>query len=124
MRGRIILVFLTVSLAFIFLGGCKSFNGNITSDIDSFYMDYSVFNRQEDAFLNLSEKDKLQVEIVQAEGSVDVTVGIDGEEPIYQGNALTEIGFTLNIIKTGKYRISVMGNNAKGYVLFERWKYE
>ncbi len=120
MKKRNFLIFLTASLAFIILTGCKSFNGNITSDVDSFYMDYSIFNRQEDAFINMSEKDKLQVEIRQTEGNVDVTIGIDGEEPIYQGNALTKISFTLNINKSGKYRISVTGNNAKGYVSFER----
>lgn len=120
MKKRNFLIIMTVSLAFIILAGCKSFNGNITSDSDSFYMDYSVFNRQEDAFINLSDKDKLQVEIAQTEGNIDVTIGMDGEEPIYQGNALTEISFTLNINKKGRYRISVTGNNAKGYVSFER----
>ena len=70
--------------------------------------------------MKLISGDELQVEIAQTKGSVDVRIGKEGEEPIYEGNNLIEISFALMIGKTGDYYISVTGNRAKGYVSFER----
>lgn len=123
MKGRCILNWLLVICVCVILTGCGSgsvFDGNKVSYADSFYMDYSILNQQEDTVMELLSGDELQVEIAQTKGSVDVMIGMDGEEPIYEGNGLTEISFTLNIRKTGDYHISVTGNKAKGYVSFER----
>ena len=96
------------------------FDGNKVSDVDRFYMEYSILNKQEDTVMKLFSGDQLHVEIAQTKGSVDIMVGMDGEEPIYEGNNLTEIRFTLMIGKTGDYHIFVTGNRARGSVSFER----
>lgn len=96
------------------------FDGNKVSNADRFYMEYSILNKQEDTVMKLLSGDQLQVEIAQTKGRVDVMIGMDGEEPIYEGNGLIEIGFTLTIRETGDYYISVIGNRAKGYVSLER----
>lgn len=122
-KGRCTLNWLFVICVCTILTGCGSgslFNGNKVSYADSFYMDYAILNKQEDTVMELLSGDELQVEIAQTKGSVDVIIGMDGEEPIYEGNDLTEISFTLNIGKTGDYHISVTGNKAEGYVSFER----
>ncbi len=95
-------------------------DGNKVSDADCFYMEYSILNKQEDTVMKLRSGDQLQMEIAQTKGSVDVIMGMDGKEPIYEGNGLIEIGFTLMIEKTGDYHIFVTGNRARGYVSFER----
>jgi len=123
MRERNALNWLLVICVCAILTGCGIsgiFNGNKVSYADSFRMDYSILNKQEDTVMELLSGDELQVEIAQMEGSVDVMIGMDGEEPIYEGSDLTEISFTLNIGKTGDYHVSVTGNKAKGYVSFER----
>ena len=96
------------------------FDRNKVSNAGRFYMEYSILNKQEDTVMKLRPGDQLQVEIAQTKGSVDVMIGMDGEEPIYEGNGLIEIGFTLTVGKTGDYHIFVTGNKAKGYVSFER----
>jgi hypothetical protein len=71
------------------LTGCRTgsvFDGSRVSDASGFRMEYSILNREESAGLNLTEGDRLQVSLSHTEGTVDVTVGMNGKEPIYRGN--------------------------------------
>lgn len=105
----------------IVLVGCQissTFDGNTISNADRFQMDYTVLDRQESASLVLNEGDSIRVSIAQNAGTVDVTVGIDGKEPIYEGNGLTNAAFVLNVWETGMYQIVVTGHNACGSVSF------
>ena len=54
------------------------------------------------------------------EGSVDVIVRLDGQEPIYRGNGQQNADFVLETTETGSYHISVSGHQAKGCVSFTR----
>ena len=83
-------------------------------------MEYSVLNREESAEMELAEGDRIQVSISHTAGNVDVTVGRDGEEPIYNGTGQDNAGFVLTIPKTGCYLISVTGHQAKGEISFTR----
>ena len=123
MEKRCVVSWMFIICVCAILKDCSSdsvFDGNKVSNVDRFYMEYSILNKQEDTVMKLLSRDQLQVEIAQTKGSVDVMIGMDGEEPIYEGNNRTEIRFTLMIGKTGDYYISVIGNRAKGYVSFER----
>ena len=110
--------------AMIFLlAGCGTgsvFNGSRVSDTSSFRMEYSMLNREESADLNLSEGDRLQVDLSHTEGTVNVTVGLEGKEPIYRGNRQQNADFILEIDELGSYHISVSGHQAKGYASFAR----
>ena len=110
--------------AMIFLlAGCGTgsvFNGSRVSDTSSFRMEYSMLNREESADLNLSEGDRLQVDLSHTEGTVNVTVGLEGKEPIYRGSRQQNADFILEIDEPGSYHISVSGHQAKGYVSFAR----
>lgn len=115
-----IIIFLTLILC-VGMASCQvgsTFDGNIVSNAESFQMDYSMLNQQEVSFMTLSEGESVRVSIVQKAGVVDVTVGIDGSKPIYEGNGLENIDFTLNISESGTYQISVTGHNACGNVAF------
>lgn len=105
------------------LVGCgtgSTFVGDGTLTADGFRMDYTLLDQQESAFLTLAEGDDLQVTIRQERGSVDVTVGMEGAEPVYEGNGLTEAAFTLHISAGGTYQLSVTGHAACGSVAFVR----
>lgn len=52
--------------------------------------------------------------------TVDVTVGMNGKEPIYRGNGQQNAEFVLEILKKGNYHISVSGHQAKGNIAFIR----
>ena len=77
-------------------------------------------NREETADLNLTEGDRLRVSLSHTEGSVDVTVRLEGQETIYRGNGQQNADFVLEIAETGNYHISVWGYQAKGNVSFTR----
>ena len=86
------------------LTGCRTggvFDGSRVSDASGFRMEYSILNREESAGLNLTEGDRLQVSLSHTEGTVDVTVGMNGKEK-------------------GNYHISVSGHQAKGNIAFIR----
>ena len=105
------------------LTGCGTssvFDGSWVSDTSGFRMEYSILNREESADLNLVEGDRLQVTLSHSEGSVDVIVRLEGQEPIYRGNGQQNAGFVLEITETGNYHISVSGHQAKGNVSFTR----
>ena len=105
------------------LTGCRTgsvFDGSRVSDASGFRMEYSILNREESAGLNLTEGDRLQVSLSHTEGTVDVTVGMNGKEPIYRGNGQQNAEFVLEIPETGNYHISVSGHQAKGNIAFIR----
>lgn len=105
------------------LTGCRTgsvFDGSRVSDASGFRMEYSILNREESAGLNLTEGDRLQVSLSHTEGTVDVTVGMNGKEPIYRGNGQQNADFVLEIAETGNYHIFVSGHQAKGNIAFIR----
>ena len=105
------------------LTGCGTgsvFDGSRGSDASGFRMEYSMLNQEESADLNLTEGDRLQVFLSHAEGTVDVTVGMNGKEPIYRGNGQQNADFVLEIAETGSYHIFVSGHQAKGNISFTR----
>ncbi len=115
-------VFMIAAMIFL-LTGCGTgsvFYGSRVSDAFGFRMEYSILNREESADLNLTEGYRLQISLSHTEGSVDVTVGMEGQEPIYRGNGQQNAKFVLEIAETGNYHISVSGHQAKGSDSFTR----
>ena len=105
------------------LTGCRTgsvIDGSRVSDAYGFRMEYSILHREESAGLNLTEGDRLQVSLSHTEGTVDVTVGMNGKEPIYRGNGQQNAEFVLEILEKGNYHISVSGHQAKGNISFTR----
>ena len=105
------------------LTGCRTgsvFDGSRVSDASGFRMEYSILNREESAGLNLTEGERLQVSLSHTEGTVDVTVSMEGQEPIYRGNGQQNADFVLEIAETGSYHIFVSGHQAKGNISFTR----
>ncbi len=105
------------------LTGCGTgsvFDGSRVSSASVFQMECSVLDREETAALELWAGDQLQVTLSHAEGSVDVTVGQKGKDPIYRGNGQQNANFLLEISETGTYHISVSGHRAKGKISFIR----
>ena len=105
------------------LTGCGTgsvFDGSRATDASGFRMEYSILNREESADLSLTEGDRLRVFLSHTEGTADVTVGMDGNEPIYRGRGQQNAEFVLEIAEAGNYHISVSGHQAKGSVSFTR----
>ena len=122
-KGTFILLVALLAFAALLLTGCGQdsvFDGSATANADGFWMDYSVLNREQTADLALTAGDQLRVTLSHARGTVDVTVGMDGQTPVYRGTGQANAEFTLMIEVSGTYRISVTGHQAKGQVSFLR----
>ena len=105
------------------LTGCGTgsvFDGSRVANASEFQMEYSVLNREETAELVLQAGEQLRVTLSHTEGTVDVTVGMEGQEPIYRGRGQQNAEFVLEIAETGNYHISVTGHQAKGSISFTR----
>ena len=111
-------ILLVICLLQIGCGKNNTFEGSKISNETGFRMEYSILDKEESAELMLTEGDQIQVSISHTSGNVDVTVGEDGEEPIYKGTGQENAYFILTIPKTGKYQFSVAGHRAKGKVSF------
>lgn len=119
---RLICLLLMAALT-LSLTGCGSgstFEGEVTATAEGYALRYTLLNQQERGTLALCQGDYLRVSIVQTRGDVDVTVGMEGQTPIYQGSTLTIAEFSLEIPATGTYRIDVTGHEAVGSVDFVR----
>lgn len=105
------------------LTGCHTdsvFDGSRVSNESEFQMDYSVLDREETEDLVFYAGDQLQITLSHANGYVDVSVGMEGKEPIYRGNGQQNADFFLEIAETGNYHISVSGHQARGNISFTR----
>ena len=100
--------------------GRQLFDGSKVANASEFQMEYSILNREETAELVLQAGEQLRVTLSHTEGTVDVTVGMNGKEPIYRGNGQQNAEFILEMTETGNYHISVSGHQAKGNVSFTR----
>lgn len=102
------------------LNNFENFSGTEILEEDNFQIDYAVLNQQKSGFLTLAKGDVLQVLISHSKGSVDVKVGIEEKDAIYEGKNLTNMKFTLNILEDGVYQIDVTGYKACGSVKFTK----
>ena len=115
-------IYMLAAMLFL-LTGCGTgsvFDGSRVANASEFQMEYSILNREETAELVLQAGEQLRVTLSHTEGTVDVTVGMNGKEPIYRGNGQQNAEFILEITETGNYHISVSGHQAKGNVSFTR----
>ena len=107
----------------LLLTGCGTgsvFDGSRVANASEFQMEYSALHREEAAELVLQAGEQLRVTLSHTEGTVDVTVGMEGQEPVYRGNGQQSADFVLEIAETGNYHISVSGHQAKGSISFTR----
>lgn len=105
------------------MSGCHTtelFIGSVTSADDGIFAEYTVFDCSREWLMTLSEGDLLKVSHACESGTVEITVGTDGDTPIYEGNGLGDIEFSLNIRKSGTYRISLTGHDAVGSISFTK----
>ena len=115
--------FIMIAAMLFLLTGCGTsgiFDGSRISNASEFQMEYSVLNREETAELVLQAGEQLRVTLSHTEGTVDVTVGMNGKEPIYRGRGQQNAEFVLVILEKGNYHISVSGHQAKGNIAFIR----
>ena len=103
------------------------FDGERISDTGCFALQFERMNMTDSETMALEEGDILHVSWRIESGQIDVVVGMEGEEAIYQANGRTagdKAEFEVEIPQTGAYTITVTAREAKGQIGFLKTKSE
>ena len=97
------------------------FDGERISDQDSFALRFDRMNGSDSETIGFQKGDMLHVSWQIENGSVDIVIGQENEDPVYQANdcpAGDKADFFVMIPQTGSYTITVSAQNAKGKISF------
>ena len=117
-----VIVLAAVALILIFTRQPETcFDGERISDPGRFTLRFERMNRTDSETMALAEGDELHVSWQIKSGKIDVSIGMEGKEAIYQANDRTagdEADFCVEIPETGSYTITVSAREAKGRIEF------
>lgn len=116
MKRRI--AFMVVILSAMCLTACGGVQGAVSEQGDekAYSIDFTALNTAKAHELLLEKNDTLQVEITHNRGNIKLAIqGKDGHEA-YAGNRLLSSVFTVGIPESGKYTVTVAGENSDGSV--------
>ncbi len=121
MSRRIIIgvAFIVLSLAVVFFITYQNqsvFTGSSVKNSDRYNLEFSKMNGEDSTVINLREGDMLSVNFDVSKGRVDISIGIEGENPIYKGDDINNGNFTVEIEQSGEYQISVNAKHAAGLI--------
>lgn len=114
--GLVSLCVIIVPVISVIIRKEPTFNGSRVRNPDCYTLDFDIMNQMDSHSIVLSRGAIMSVDFAIEKGEVDLTIGIDGEEPIYRGNGINEGAFDLGIPADGCYRITVDAKHAKGYI--------
>ena len=103
------------------------FDGDRASDPGRFALQFERMNMTDSETVSLAEGDTLHVSWQIESGQIDVSIGMEGKEAIYQANdraAGDEADFCVEIPQTGAYTITLTAREAIGRVEFLKTKSE
>lgn len=92
-----------------------SFDGSRTGNESQLIMEYKILNTTDIQMLELTAGDIVNFDVVSESGRVDISLQKGGEY-IYKGADIPTSSFQVEIADSGKYRLSVTGDRAKGSV--------
>ena len=127
MRNKIILlsvltVLIVITLILVFMPKSEvRFDGDRVSNPGYFALRFDRMNTADAETMELEEGDALHVTWQIESGYLDIVIGQENEEAIYQANrraAGDKADFYVGIPKTGAYTITVSGREAKGQTAF------
>lgn len=94
----------------------SSFTGEKTVTEDSYSLRFDKMNGEDSCIFVLEEGDSIAFKFDITSGRADITVGIDGEKPVYTGNNISRAGFAVTVPADGEYRITVKAKHASGSI--------
>lgn len=97
------------------------FDGTRISDPGRFALQFERMNTTDSETVPLAEGDALRISWQIENGQIDISIGMEGKETLYQANdrvAGDEADFWVEIPQTGAYTITLTARDAKGRVEF------
>lgn len=117
------LCIICVLLIVFSLSGCgkSSFDGSRIGNDSQFVMEYKIFNTTDEQSLLLESGDIIRSEVIVDSGKLSIKIQKDSDTPIYESDDIvTSENFDVEIQESGTYKITVIGENAKGSVSFKK----
>lgn len=111
---------------FLFLCACESGNGNYQKNLTvncisnqtatGFSSRYDLFSGERAYTVKVAEGETLAVRVsIQTDaGTLDMTIGQSGQEPVYSGHGMENGSFTVNLRASGTYRVLVRAERHRG----------
>lgn len=123
-KAAVIAFFL--SLLLLFLCACESGNGNYQKNLTvncisnrtdtGFSSRYDLFSGERAYTVKVAEGEMLAVRVsIQTEaGTLDMTIGQSGQEPVYSGHGMESGSFTVYLRASGTYRVLIRAERHRG----------
>lgn len=88
-------------------------------DNDCFSMGFYPLNSSETEVFELQKDNVIDVSLVVVKGSLDIDIGQEGKDPIYEGHCVELDSFQVTVPEDGTYFITVSGQKAEGSISFQ-----
>ncbi len=100
------------------LSGCSNaaFIGNSYKIGNNITIEFQLMNSNQTQEIDLKAGDTVRFDVTKESGKINVAFGIRNSSPDYEGNDLESTSFTVTVHTSGRYVLSVTGENAKGSV--------
>lgn len=102
----------------IFHRPVPAFDGRRSKNADSYALDCQALNTQDEHTLSLQAGDLVHIQAQVQKGTLQATVGMAGQTPIYRSNGMETGVFEVAIPETGDYQITLKGSGFAGTVSF------
>lgn len=113
------LAILFSALLVLTLTACiAAFDGSRTGNESQLIMSYKILNKTDSQSLVLEAGDIIDAKIVNNAGNLSITIQMGENEPIYENEEAATSTFQVKIEESGTYKITVVGEKAKGSVSF------
>lgn len=116
--GGIAIIALVLFLTVGKLAGQRASDYTVSAEPDWYCVAANYLDEEVTHDWELQEGDRLSLSMVVPEGKIHVSIGIPGEDPIYEGNMDKMHSSEVTVTKTGTYRILVRGDHASGSYSF------
>ena len=93
-----------------------SFSGSRVKNPDAYLLDIEKMNGTDLHTLELREGDVLQIQFETEKGTLYMEIKAPDGTSLYRGNGKETTDFTVNILESGIYTISVEARRAKGTI--------
>lgn len=113
----VLCVFVALGMIRLWIPGDSKYT--IHAQSDQYSVGAEFLNETLSHELLLQEGEQLDLSFVITDGQLHVSVGLDGEDAIYEGTNSESFSCTLGIHKTGNYKILITGSEAEGSFLFQ-----
>ena len=111
-------------LVFTACGLCNkaTFIGDEISDTDFYDIAFEQMNSTHSHNIDMDAGESIKVKIISKSGKISVQIYNEDYQPVYRGDDVTDAEFEIQINEKGTYRLCVSGKDAKGHVIFSRYR--